>query len=76
MKDMYSPTGWENTVECANTPYEEGPFTLQKQCWEEILELIDNYAETRHTCGHWTYNLKSNESRQKVVAALRGNDLS
>ena len=39
---------------------------------EEILELIDNYAETRHTCGHWTYNLKSNESRQKVIAALKG----
>ena len=43
---------------------------------EGILELIDNYAETRHTCGHWTYNLKSNESRQKVIAALKGNDLS
>lgn len=43
---------------------------------ENLLELIDNYAETRHTCGHWTYNLKSNESRQKVVAALKGNDLS
>jgi hypothetical protein len=41
-----------------------------------LLELIDNFAETRHTCGHWTYNLKSNESRQKVVAALKGNDLS
>ena len=43
---------------------------------ENLLELIDNYSETRHTCGHWTYNLKSNESRQKVIAALKGNDLS
>ena len=39
---------------------------------EMILDLIDNYAETRHTCGHWTYNLKSNETRQKVIAALKG----
>ncbi len=39
---------------------------------ENLLELIDNFAETRHTCGHWTYNLKSNESRQKVIAALKG----
>ena len=39
---------------------------------ENLLELIDNYAETRHTCGHWTYNLKSNESRKKVIAALKG----
>ena len=43
---------------------------------ENLLNLIDNYAETRHTCGHWTYNLKSNESRRKVIAALKGNDLS
>lgn len=43
---------------------------------ENLLEIIDNFAETRHTCGHWTYNLKSNESRQKVIAALKGNDLS
>ena len=43
---------------------------------ENLLELIDNFAETRHTCGHWTYNLKSNEARQKVIAALKGNDLS
>ncbi len=39
---------------------------------EEILELIDNFAETRHTCEHWTYNLKSNEARQKIIAALKG----
>ena len=39
---------------------------------ENLLELIDNYAETRHTCGHWTYNLKSNEARQKVITALKG----
>lgn len=39
---------------------------------ESLLELIDNFAETRHTCGHWTYNLKSNEVRQKVIAALKG----
>ena len=39
---------------------------------ENLLELIDNFAETRHTCGHWTYNLKSNESRKKVIAALKG----
>lgn len=43
---------------------------------ENLLEIIDNFAETRHTCGHWTYNLKSNEARQKVIAALKGNDLS
>ena len=69
---MYSPTGWENPVECANTPYDEGPFTLQKQHWEEILELIDNFAESRHTQGHWTYNAKSQEARNAVIAALKG----
>ena len=39
---------------------------------ENLLKLIDNFAETRHTCGHWTYNLKSNEARRKVIAALKG----
>ena len=72
MKDMYSPTGWEHTVECANTPYDDGPFPMQKERCEEILELIDNFAEARHTCGHWSYNLKSNEARQKVINALKG----
>lgn len=150
MKDMYSPTGWENAVDCGNALDNEYPFTLKKtapatqqarnsrmtdkptpsdaEIWElipdewtmtvqhapgakalvlcnvedfaravlvkwgqpdqaraesvnqnnleNLLELIDNFAETRHTCGHWTYNLKSNEARQKVIAALKGNDLS
>ena len=138
MKDMYSPTGWENAVDCGNTLGSEYPCTLKKTApatqqavdgstrwftvvykdispgdearllgehpkasamsWshamrdrdaarasaesvnqnnlESLLELIDNFAETRHTCGHWTYNLKSNEARQKVIAALKGNDLS
>ena len=92
MKDMYSPTGWENAVDCGNALDNEYPFTLKKTApqqaapkaadsvnqnnLENLLELIDNFAETRHTCGHWTYNLKSNEARQKVIAALKGNDLS
>ena len=44
----------------------------RKEKLDSLLELIDNFAETRHTCGHWTYNLKSNEARQKVIAALKG----
>ena len=131
MKSMYSPTGWENPVECANTlrtkseerelfkeQYKHLDLEEIHDAWnrpvfkhshidalwsgwkqraavacldgviqenseircvvnlENLLELIDNYAETRHTCGHWTYNLKSNEARQKVIAALKGNDLS
>ena len=39
---------------------------------DSLMELIDNFAETRHTCGHWTYNVKCNEARQKVIAALKG----
>ena len=39
---------------------------------ENLLDLIDDFAETRHTCGHWTYNLKSNEARQRVITALKG----
>ena len=45
---------------------------IREEKLDSLLELIDNYAETRHTCGHWTYNLKSNETRQKVIAALKG----
>lgn len=64
MKNMYSPTGWERPV--------EGKSYKQKKHLEDVLELIDNFAEVRHTCGHWSYNLKSNEARQKVIAALKG----
>jgi hypothetical protein len=39
---------------------------------DSLMELIDNFAETRHTCGHWTYSVKCNEARQKVIAALKG----
>ena len=39
---------------------------------DNLLDLIDDFAETRHTCGHWTYNLKSNEARQRVITALKG----
>ncbi len=62
MKDMYSPTGWENILETGEK---------HKGGLEYLLWLIDNFAETRHTCGHWTDNLKSSESRQKVIAALK-----
>ena len=39
---------------------------------ENLLELIDNFAESRHTQGHWTYNTKSQEDRNAVIAALKG----
>lgn len=34
-----------------------------------LLELIDEYAEARHTCGCWTYNVKTAAARQAVIAA-------
>ena len=30
MKDMYSPTGWGNAVDCGNALDNEYPFTLKK----------------------------------------------
>ena len=30
MKDMYSPTGWGNAVDCGNALDSEYPFTLKK----------------------------------------------
>lgn len=39
---------------------------------KEIMNLIDTFAELRHTQGHWTYNLKSHEARNAVIAALKG----
>ena len=30
MKDMYSPTGWENAVDCGNVLDNKYPFTLKK----------------------------------------------
>ena len=39
---------------------------------DDLMNLIDNFAEVRHTCGLWTYNVKCNEARQKVIAALKG----
>lgn len=51
---------------------EEYVLELVQDNNENLLELIDNFAETRHTCGHWTYNPKSNEARQTVIAALKG----
>ncbi len=55
-----------------NPVYKKIRDEKRKEKLDNLLELIDNFAETRHTCGHWTYNLKSNESRQKVIAALKG----
>ena len=96
MKDMYSPTGWENALPAPATDRTGCTAGIDEECtrrgcgtncpasrtqavesvaWdnnENLLELIDNFAETRHTCGHWTYNLKSNETRQKVITALKG----
>ena len=69
----YEPEPW--VVEITGKACAQGLTRLgyrKMKSPEEILELIDNYAETQHTCGHWTYNLKSNESRQKVIAALKG----
>lgn len=51
---------------------EEYVLELVQDDNENLLELIDNFAETRHTCGHWTYNPKSNEALQTVIAALKG----
>lgn len=59
-----------------NPVYKKIRDEKRKEKLDNLLELIDNFAETRHTCRHWTYNLKSNEARQKVIAALKGNDLS
>lgn len=39
---------------------------------KNILNLIDNFAESRHTQGHWTYNTKSQEARNAVIAVLQG----
>lgn len=37
---------------------------------KSLLELIDEYAEARHTCGCWVYNAKTAAARQAVIAAL------
>ena len=55
-----------------NPVYKKIRDEKRKEKLDSLLELIDNYSETRHTCGHWTYNLKSNEARQTVIAALKG----
>ena len=39
---------------------------------KELINLIDTFAELRHTQGHWTYNTKSQEARNAVIAALKG----
>ena len=51
---------------------EEYVLSRIKDHQDNLMGLVDNFAEARHTCGHWTYNLKSNEARQKVIAALKG----
>ena len=54
------------------SPTAKAAESAARDSLENLLELIDNFAETRHTCGHWTYNVKCNEARQKVIAALKG----
>lgn len=39
---------------------------------DHLMDVIDTFAEMRHTQGHWTYNLKSHEARNAVIAALKG----
>lgn len=55
-----------------NPVYKKMRDEKRKEKLDSLLDLIDNFAETRHTCGHWTYNLKSSEARQKVITALKG----
>lgn len=55
-----------------NPIYKKNRDKKRKEKLDNLLELIDNFAETRHICGHWTYNLKSSEARQKVIVALKG----
>lgn len=37
----------------------------------DLMELIDAYAEARHVGGCHTYNAKTAEARAKVVAAIK-----
>ena len=37
-----------------------------------LIELIDEYAETRHRCGCATYNAKTEAARKAVIEALSG----
>jgi len=37
-----------------------------------LIELIDEYAETRHRCGCATYNAKTEAARKAVIKALSG----
>lgn len=39
---------------------------------DDLMELVGEYAEARHTQGHSTYNAQTSAARDKVVAALAG----
>lgn len=64
-----SPDAWEAALASAPSP------TVQKapeQKLDNLLELIDTYAETRHTCGCKEYNVKTSEAYKAVRKALEG----
>ena len=40
---------------------------------QPLMQLVDDYAESRHVCGHHTYNHKTEQARKNValrIAAL------
>ena len=54
MKDMYSPTGWENAVDCGNALGNKYPFTLKKTApatqqagYAEVIECGNSYAKVK-----------------------------
>lgn len=56
-----------------NPIYKKDRDKRRQEKLDSLMEIIDNFAELRHTCGHWTYNLKCNAAREAVIAALKGN---
>lgn len=55
-----------------NPVYKKIRDEKRKEKLDHLLELIDTYAETRHTCGCKEYNVKTLEAYEAVRQALKG----
>ena len=67
--------GWAKCLQSIQDLFAATPSPQAAQVEDsvkELLNLIDTFAELRHTQGHWTYNTKSQEARNAVIAALKG----
>jgi hypothetical protein len=63
--------GYEECLCASHGPAPAAAPELEQKL-DDLLELIDTYAETRHTCGCKEYNVKTLKAYEAVCQALEG----